>query len=182
MPVRPQSRLVLQRQLADISVNTMTQSLARCITVEHFQSVNKQEDADAQRGTTELSLREVVHELQGVLEGVTCIALCEVTVGDEDSRLAVGKSESIRITCKELGIACLPLDEILDPNFGMACCAACPNQTNSEACCRTFTDEELDSKSMSMALVVAAILKLTFCSESSKKSSNVIDSLRKKNT
>jgi hypothetical protein len=158
----------------------MTQSLARCITVEHFHSVNKQEDADAQRGTTELSLREVVHELQGVLAGVTCIALCEVIVGEKDSRLAVGKSESIRITCKELGIASLLLDEILDPNFGMGCCAACPHQTNSEACCRTFTDEELDSKSMSMALIVAAILKLTFCSESSKKSSKTKDSLRKK--
>ncbi|MGZ5561679.1 MAG: DUF2703 domain-containing protein [Halobacteriota archaeon] len=158
----------------------MTQSLARCISIEHFHSVNKQEEADAQRGTTELSLREVVHELQGVLEGVTCIALCEVIVGEEVSRLAVDKSESIRITCKELGIASLLLDEILDPNFGMGCCAACPNQANPEACCRTFTDEELDSKSMSMALIVAAILKLTFCSESSKKSSNAKDSLRKK--
>ena len=62
----------------------------------------------------------------------------------------------------------------------MGCCAACQYQANSEACCRTFTDEELDSKSMSMALIVAAILKLTFCSESSKKSSNPKDSLREK--
>jgi hypothetical protein len=157
----------------------MTQSLARCITVEHFHSVNKQEDADAQRETTELSLREVVHELQGVLAGVTCIALSEVTVGDGDSRLAVGKSESIRLTCKELGIACLPLDEILNPNFGMGCCATCPYQAHSEACCRTFTQEELDSNSMSMALIVTAILKLAFCSEGSTKSSNTKDSLKK---
>jgi hypothetical protein len=91
----------------------MTQSLARCITVEHFNAINKKEDNDPQRGTTELSLREVVHELHGVLEGVACITLCEVTVGDRDSRLTVSKSESIRITCKELGIASLPLDEIL---------------------------------------------------------------------
>jgi hypothetical protein len=106
----------------------MPQSLERCITVEHFHSVNKQEDADAQRGTTELSLRDVLNELQAVLEGVTCIALCEVTVGEGDSRLAVGKSESIRITCKELGITSLLLDEILNPNFGMGRCAACPYQ------------------------------------------------------
>jgi len=158
----------------------MTQSLARCITVEHLHSVNKQEDANAQRGTTELSLSDVVHELQGVLGGVTCITLCEVALDEEDSRLAVGESESIRITCKELGIACLPLHEILNPNFGMGRCAACPNQANSEACCRTFTNEELDSNSMSMALIVAAILKLTFCSESSTKSSNAKDSRRKK--
>jgi len=78
----------------------MTQSLARCITVEYFHSVNKQEDADAQRRTTELSLRDVLHELQGVLGGVTCIVLCEVTVGEGDSLLEVGKSESIRITTK----------------------------------------------------------------------------------
>jgi len=141
----------------------MTQSLARCITVEHFHAVNKQEDADAQRGTMELNLRDVVHELQGVLEGVACIALCEAIVGDGDSRLADGKSESIRITCKELGIASLLLDEILDPNFGMGCCAACQYRANSEACCRTFTDRELDSNSMPMALIVTAILKLTFC-------------------
>jgi hypothetical protein len=149
-------------------MDTMTQSLARCITVEHFHSVNKQKDTDAQRGTTELSLRDVLRELQGVLGEVTCIALCEVTVGEEDSRLAVGKSESIRITCKELGIACLPLDEILNPNFGMGCCAACPYQANSEVCCRTFTYDELDSNSMPVALIVTAILKLTFCSESSQ--------------
>jgi hypothetical protein len=100
----------------------MTQSLARCITVEHFHSVKTQEDADAQHVTTELSLRDIVHELQGVLEWVACIALCEATVGDGDSRLADGKSESIRITCKELGIAFLLLDEVLDPNFAMGCC------------------------------------------------------------
>jgi len=33
---------------------------------------------------------------------------------------------------------------------------------------------------MPMALIVAAILKLTFCSESSTKSGNAKDSLRKK--
>ncbi len=158
----------------------MTQSLERCITVEHFYSVNKQEDANAQRGTTELSLRDVVHELQGVLEEVAYIALCEVTVSDGDSRLAVGKSESIRITCKELGIASLLLDEVLNRNFGMGRCAACPNKENSQACCRTFTHGELDSKSMSMALIVAAMLKLTFCSENSTKGSTSKDSLRKK--
>jgi len=158
----------------------MSQSLARCIMLQHFHSANKQEDTDAQRGTKELSLRDVVHELQGVLGGVTCIALCEFPVGEGDSRLAVGKDESIRITCKELGIASLLLDEILNPDFGMGCCAACPNQANSEACCRTFTDEELDSKSMSIVLIVAAILKLTFCSESSTKSGNPKDSLIKK--
>jgi hypothetical protein len=65
-------------------MNTMTQSLARCITVEFFHSVNKQEDADAQR-RTELSLRDVLHELHGVLGEATCIALCEVTVGEGDS-------------------------------------------------------------------------------------------------
>ena len=45
-------------------------------------------------------------------------------MGEGDNRLAVGKSESIRITCKELGIASLLLDEILDPNFrnGLLCC------------------------------------------------------------
>ena len=160
-------------------MNIMTQSLTRRITVEHFHTVDKQEDDDPQRGTTDLSLRDVVHELQGVLGEVTCIALCEVTVGEVDSRLAVGKDESIRITCKELGIASLLLDEILNPKFGMGCCAACPNQANSEACCRTFTHGELDSKSMSMALIVAAILKLTFCFESSTKSSNAKDSFRK---
>jgi hypothetical protein len=161
-------------------MNTTAQSRERCITVEHLHSVNKQEDANAQRGTTELSLRDVLLELQGVLAGVTCVALREVTVGEVDSRLAVGKSESIRITCKELGIACMPLDEILNPNFGMDCRAACQYQADSEACCRTFTHGELDSKSMSMALIVAAILKLTFCSASSTKGSNAKDSLRKK--
>ncbi len=160
----------------------MTQSLARCITVEHFHTVNKQEDDDPQRGTTELSLRDVLHELQGVLGEVTCIALCEVTVGEVDSRLAVGKSESIRITCKELGIASLLLDEILNPNFGMGRCAACPYQANTEACCRTFTYEELDSNSMQMALIVTAILKLTFCSDSSTKSDNPKASLRRNYT
>ncbi len=147
----------------------MTQSLARRITVEHLHSVNKQEDTNSQHGTTELSLRDVVYELQGVLEAVACITLCEVTVGDGDNRLVYGKSESIRITCKELGIASLLLDEVLNPNFGTGRCAACPNQANSQACCRTFTHEELDSKSMSIALKIAAILKLTFCSENSLK-------------
>ena len=78
-----------------------------------------------------------------------------------DSRLTAGKSETTLLTCEELGIASLPLDRILNPTFGMGCCAGCPHQANSEVCCRTFTHTELDSISRA-ALIVAAILKLTF--------------------
>ena len=142
----------------------MTQSLARCITVEHFHTVNKQEDDDPQRGTTELSLRDVLHELQCVLGEETCIEVREDIVYERDS-LTANKSQAVRLTCKELGIVSLPLDEVLNPNFGMGRCATCPYQANSEACNRTFTYAENDSNSMPMALIVAAILKLAFYSE-----------------
>ncbi len=81
-----------------------------------------------------------------------------------DSRLTAGKNANTLLTCEELGIASLPLDRILNPTFQMGCCVGCPYQANSEVCCRTFMRGELDSISGSMALIVAAILKLTFCS------------------
>ena len=145
-------------------MNTITQSLTRRIIVEHFHSVNEQAQVYARFETTELSLRDVLHELQGVLDGAALITLREVTVRERDSRLTAGMSDTTLLTCEELGIASLPLDRILNPTFEMSCCTRCSYQADSEVCCRTFTHSELDSISTLLGLIVAAILKLTFYS------------------